>query len=139
MNTKYVCLILLCDEKNSIFTYWVNFLLIMIRHNVGFCKTEPLFIPPSIFHLFVCLFVSLFVCLDYFIPVDNFSLLWRRPHCRWRAVNFDLCSALMAIEQWGFFSMSHLLLHGVSVHIGHFRAPVPLTPIAEPLAMQLMI
>ena len=26
--------------------------------------------------------------------------------------NFDLCSALMAIEQWGFFSVSHLLWHG---------------------------
>ena len=31
---------------------------------------------------------------------------------RWMDANFDLCSALMAIEQWGFFSVPHLLWHG---------------------------
>ena len=30
-----------------------------------------------------------------------FSLIWRRHQYRWRATNFDLYSALMAIEQWG--------------------------------------
>ena len=39
MNTKYVCLILLRNEKNSNFTYWVDFLLIMKRLNIDFCKT----------------------------------------------------------------------------------------------------
>ena len=29
----------------------------------------------------------------------EFSLIWRRHHYRWRAANFDLCSALVAIEQ----------------------------------------
>ena len=39
--------------------------------------------------------------------------------------NFDLCLALMTIEQWGFFSMSHLLWHGASVvYNGHLRGPV---------------
>ena len=41
-----------------------------------------------------------------------------------RAANFDLCSALMAIEQWGFFSMPHLLWHGASVYNGHLLRPV---------------
>ena len=46
---------------------------------------------------------------------ENFSLIWRCHHCRWRAVNFDLCSALMAIEQWGFFSVPDRLWHGASI------------------------
>ena len=47
-----------------------------------------------------------FVCLFgmYFVLLENFSHIWRRHHYRWKAANFDLCSALMAIEQWGFFT-----------------------------------
>ena len=60
-----------------------------------------------------------FVCFfGFFVPLENCSLIWRRHHCRWRAANFDLCSALVTIEQWGFFSMSHLLWHGASVYNG---------------------
>ena len=50
--------------------------------------------------------------LSVFVPLENFSLMWRRHHYRWRAAHFDLYSALMAIEQWGFFSVPHLLWHG---------------------------
>ena len=48
-------------------------------------------------YVFVCLF-------GIFVPLENFSLIWRRHLYRWRAANFDLCSALMAMEQWGLFS-----------------------------------
>ena len=78
-----------------------------------------------------------FVCLGFFVPLENFSLIWRRHHCRWRAANFDLCSALMAIEQWGFFSFPHLLWHGAFVHYGHHRGPMTLTPIADRLTVEL--
>ena len=61
-------------------------------------------------------------------PLENFSLIWRRHHHQWRAANFDLCSALMAIEQWGFFSVPYLLWYGASVYNGHPRGPV--TPVA---------
>ena len=44
---------------------------------------------------------KLFVC---FVPLENFSLIWRRHHYRWRET---LYSSLMAIEQWGFFKMCH--------------------------------
>jgi hypothetical protein len=37
--------------------------------------------------------------------------LWRRHHCRWRA----LCSALRAFEQGGIFIVWHLLWHGALV------------------------
>ena len=64
-----------------------------------------------------------FVCFfGLIVPLENFSLIWRRHHYRWRASNFDLCSALMA-----FFSVPHLLWHGASVYNGHFRGPVTFT------------
>ena len=47
------------------------------------------------------LFDSLFVC--FFVPIETFSLIWWRHHCRCRAA-FDVCSALMAIEQSGFLA-----------------------------------
>ena len=53
------------------------------------------------------------VCVWYFVPLENSSHIWR---CHlWRAANFDLCSAFMAIQQWGFFSKPH----GASVNNGH--------------------
>ena len=51
----------------------------------------------------------MFACLWFLVPLENFSLIWRRHHYRWRAANFDICSALMAIKQWGFISVPHLL------------------------------
>ena len=71
------------------------------------------------FFVCVCLVVWLFVCLGFFVPLENFSFIWRHHHCRWSAANFDLGTALMAIEQWGFLSVPHQLLHGASVYYGH--------------------
>ena len=65
----------------------------------------------------------MFVCLWFFVPLENFSLIWRRHHCRWRAAIFYLYSALVAIEQRGFFSVPHPLWHGASVYNGHLRGP----------------
>ena len=48
----------------------------------------------------------------------------------------NLCSALTAIEQWGFFSV---LWHGASVNNGHLWGPVTITPIAERLAVEAVI
>ena len=80
----------------------------------------------------------LFVCLELIVPLENFSLIWRRHHYRRRAANFYLWSAI-AIEQWGFFSEPHLLWQGASVYNGHIRGPVTLTPIAERLVMELSL
>ena len=52
---------------------------------------------------------------------------------------FALCSALMAIEQWGFFSVPRLLWRESSVYNGYLRGPVKLTPIAERLAAELSL
>ena len=73
-------------------------------------------------HLFYLYFQCIFLSI--------FSKSPSRYHYRWRASNFDLCSALMTIEQWGFFSVPHLVWYGTSVYNGHLRGPVTLTPIA---------
>ena len=52
----------------------------------------------GVFFLFVCLFVCLF---GVAVPLENFSLIWRRHHYRRRAANFDLCSAPMAMGSEG--------------------------------------
>ena len=70
--------------------------------------------------------ICLFVYFGLFVPLENLLLIWRSHHYRWSATNFDLCSALMPIEQWGFFSMPHLLWHGASIYNGHHRGPVTL-------------
>ena len=60
-------------------------------------------------------------------PIRNFF-----THCRWRAADFNLCSAVMVIE------LPHLLWHGASVNNGHLREPVTPTPIAERLALPVL-
>ena len=60
-----------------------------------------------------CLFVCLF---EDFRPNWEILIFWRRHHYRWRAANFDLCLALMTIEHWRFFSVSHLLRNGTSIY-----------------------
>ena len=80
-----------------------------------------------------------FVCMGFFVQIDNFSLIWRRHHYRWWAAKFDLCLARMAIERWGFLSVPHLLWHGASVYHCHLRGPVSLTPIAQRFAVALSV
>ena len=66
----------------------------------------------------VCMFVWSFrgFFVFFLVPFENFSLIWIRYHYQWRATRFDQCTALITIEQWGFFSVPHLLWHETSVH-----------------------
>ena len=82
---------------------------------------------------------GVFIYLGFFVPVENFSLIWRRHHYRWRSANVDVYSVFMAIEQWGFFSVPHLRWHGPTLYSCHFRGPVTLTPVAERLAVELSL
>ena len=42
----------------------------------------------------------LFVCLGFFVPLEHFSLIWRHLHYRWKAANFDLCSASVSVSMY---------------------------------------
>ena len=79
----------------------------------------------------------LFVCLGFFVLLENFSLIWRGHHWRWRSANFDLCLALMAIEHWGSLNVPHLLWHVPTLYNSHLRWPVTITPVAEHLAVEM--
>ena len=110
--------------------------------NAGMCREFrwlSICIAPLFCFQFSCPFLCLFVCLEFFVPLENFSLIWRRHLCLWRAANCDLCSALMVIQQCGFFSVSHLLRHGASVYNGNLWGPLTLTPNAERLAVELSL
>ena len=53
----------------------------------------------------------LFVCLFRVFRTTR-ELFTHFHHYLWRATDFDLYSALMAIEQWRSFNVPHLLWHG---------------------------
>ena len=92
-------------------------------------------------HIKIYRIISLFVCMFriFHIPLENVSLIWRCHHY-WRgATNFDQCSALMIIEQWGFVNASHLLWHGPTLYNGHLWEPVTLTLVAKHLAVDLSL
>ena len=51
----------------------------------------------------------------------------------------QLYSALMALEQCGFYSVPHLLWHRASVYNCHLGEPVILIPVAKRLAVELSL
>ena len=94
---------------SAVLTYWNNkncrFFLHFTYIHVSF------FLKRNIALLnLICLFACLF---GIFRPTrEFFTHIWRSHHYRWKTENFDLCSALMVIEQWEFLSVPHLLWHG---------------------------
>ena len=79
--------------------------------------------------------------VGFFVPLENFSFILIHIHYQWRAANFHLhiCSTLIAIEQWGFFSVPHLLWHGTFNYNGHQRGPLTLTQVTGRLAVELSL
>ena len=77
--------------------------ILIINFNIAENKLEYSFIFAT--NLFV-------VCFGFFVPPDYYHSYWCHYY-RWRAAHFNLhvCSALVAIEQCGFFSEAHLLWH----------------------------
>ena len=108
------------DYVSLIYSYFIHYYLwlffstniwnIKLRGRVGggshgsLKPLRDLSMNTCMYTLLEMIFDCLFVCL-FFVPLENFSLIWRHHHCRWRAANFDLCSALIVIEQWGCFSV----------------------------------
>ena len=57
------------------------------------------------------------ICLGFIVPLENFSLIHGDVAITGEGLQ-NLCLALMAIEQWGFFSVPHLLWHASSLAKG---------------------
>ena len=47
---------------------------------------------PRLVNIYISHRQCMFVCLEFTVPLENFSLIWIRLYYRWRASNFDLCS-----------------------------------------------
>ena len=68
------------------------FILLLQNSWANFNQTK---LTQSILGGFRVCFLSLLLLLWFFVPLENFSLIWKCHLCRWRAANFDLCSTLM--------------------------------------------
>ena len=120
------------------------------RAPVSVSRYSPL-PPPLLWHMgcigiWVCHkhpFLLIFCWIDcsgFIVRLEKFSIIWRRHHIAGEGLqNLDLCSALMAIEQWGFFNVPHLLCHGACIYNCQIQGHVTLTPIAERLAVELSL
>ena len=105
---------------------------------ISYIQFDLIFLENSTFskeHSNIVKYRFFFVCVGFIVPLENFSLTWRRYHYRWKAANSYLCSSLKVIEQLGFFNVPYLHWHGASVYNGHLQESVTLTPIAERLAV----
>ena len=71
------------------------------------------------------------VYLKFFVPLENFSLIWRRHHCRWmRGLQILTCVRHLwpLSSAAGFFSVPYLPWHGASIYDDYLRVPITLTP-----------
>ena len=56
--------------------------------------------------------INICVCfVGFYVHFENISFIWIRHHYRWRASNLNLYSAIMAIKQWWFLSVSQWQWH----------------------------
>ena len=79
--------------------------ILIIKH----WKVFPTTVRRNLMILVTIVSVICFLFVELFVALLKFSRIWRRQHYRLMVANFDLWSALMAIEQWGFVSVSQLL------------------------------
>ena len=82
----------------------------------------------------------LIVCIWFIIPLENFSLIWRRQHS-----DEGLQILTYARPSWPLSSEGSLACHTYYdtghpfVIYGHLRGPVTLSPIAERLTVELSL
>ena len=82
----------------------------------------------------------IFACFVwFFVSFENFSLIRRRHHYRLRAANLDLCSALMAIEQWRFLAVTPTVTRGTGPFIMVISEDQWNTSITERLEVELSL
>ena len=79
-------------------------------------------------------YVCLFVCFFLFVCLSSHSKIFL-TYGDVTITGEGLRILTVAVAQWGFFSVSHLLWHGASVYNGHLQVPLTLITIAERLAV----
>ena len=77
------------------------------------------------------------VCL--FVPLENFSLIWRHHYSLWKGCKFWPKLGIHGHWVVRDFNVPNLQWHGASVYDGHLWGPVTLTAVAERLAVRLSL
>ena len=109
----------------------------MLKTRFVYGDNDALLEISSAHNFGACTNVSCFVCLRFYVPLENVEFKWRRDHYQWSVANFELCTALIAIEQWSltkFFSWPNVLWHRASVYNNYLREPVKLTLVVQRVA-----
>ena len=84
------------NQTNSVNKWGLKIISLQIpQWKVSISTVKMVVLNPVVFALFVW---------GVFVPLKNFSLIWRRHHYQWRAAKFDLYSAFIAIELWRFLT-----------------------------------
>ena len=69
--------------------------------------------------------IRLFVCVEFIIPLENFSLIWRHHHYRWRAANLTCTRHSWPLSSEGslachtFCDTGHPFIKVISKHSWH--------------------
>ena len=85
--------------NNYIYNHYYGTDLLWKKHTIELYRTYVVIL----FYVCFCFcFLSHSRIFHSFGDINN--------HYRWKAANFDLCSALMAIAQWGLFSVPTIVL-----------------------------
>ena len=84
--------------------------------------THVLILVPFYKRLMLCLFA-----LGFFPPTRDFFTRMETSPLPVKGCKFWPMLDTHGHEQWGFFSVPHILWHGASVYNGHLRGPIKLT------------
>ena len=100
-----------------------------------FCLVDVFRSTKEIFHSYG--FFWLFVCLEFFVPLENFSLICMETS----PLPVKSCKFWPMLGTHGHWAVPHLFWQGASVYTcnKHLRGSVTLTPIAERLAVELSL
>ena len=87
----------------------------------------------ALYTFFCCITMKMLVCFRIIHSYGDVTIIVKELQIS------SQNSVFMAIEQWGLFSIPHLLRHGAYVHNGCLRGHVTPTPIAKRLEVELSL
>jgi hypothetical protein len=61
--------------------------------------------------------------LRFYVPLKNFSLIWKRHHCRWMAAKCRPMLGAQGLSAGGIFIVPHLMWHRTSVFLVSSEGP----------------
>ena len=85
------------------------------------------------------LFPGYLVCLGFIVPLENFWIIWRIQHYRWKGQNLAYAWHLQPLSNNAYLACHIYCDTGYPFIMGHLRGTVTLAPTAERLAVELSL